>query len=48
MKMAILSKAIHRFYAISIKIPTQFLQSLTDQFSTTFGKIKNPGEQKQY
>jgi hypothetical protein len=36
-KMAILLKAIHRFNAIHIKIPT-FLQFLKEQFSTSYGK----------
>jgi hypothetical protein len=40
-KVAFLSKAIYRFKAIPIKIPTPFVQSLKEQFSTEYGKTKN-------
>jgi len=40
--MAILTKAIYRFNAILIKIPTQFLIELKKQFSKSFGIAKNP------
>jgi hypothetical protein len=41
-KMTILPKAIYRFNTIPIKIPTQFLQTLKEQFLTSHGKT-NPG-----
>jgi hypothetical protein len=41
--MAIVSKAIYRFNAKAIKIPTQFLQTSKGEFSTSCGKPKIPG-----
>jgi hypothetical protein len=46
-KMAISSKATYIFNALLIKILTQFLQTLKEQFSISYGKIKNPGSPKQ-
>jgi len=42
MKMAILPNTIYRFNTRPIKISTQFLQTLKEQFSTSYGKNKNP------
>jgi hypothetical protein len=39
-KIAILSTAIYRFIVIPSKIPTKFLQTLKEQFSTSYGKTK--------
>jgi hypothetical protein len=44
-EMAILPKEIYRFNANSFKIPTHFILYLenVEEFSTSYGKIKNPG-----
>jgi hypothetical protein len=41
-KVAILLKAIYRFNAVPIKIPTQFFIEL-EQFVNSFGITKDPG-----
>jgi hypothetical protein len=45
-KITILPKAIYMFSAIPIKILTQFLQTLKEQFSNLYGKTKIPGYPK--
>ena len=42
-KMTVLPKAIYKFNAIPIKIPTKFFTDLEKTISTLYGKTKNPG-----
>jgi hypothetical protein len=41
-KMAVLLKAIYRFNVIPIKFQHKSLQTLKEQFPTSYGKTRNP------
>ena len=47
-KMAILPKAIYRFNAISINIPTKFFTDRERTIINLYGKTKNTGLPKQF
>ena len=46
-KMTILPKAIHRFSAIPIKLPTAFFTELEQKFHNLYGNTKDPKYSKQ-